>query len=222
MSRLKSIRIAMADDHTIFRTTVINMLSDENNFSIIFDTANGRDLIDELRRREVDVVVLDLDMPIMDGRDALKTIHKKYPGIKVVVLSLHYTNVHIEKYLGLGANAYLSKDCEYETLKEAINNVVEYGFHFDENVSLELVQRVLKDQKPVRKLLEYEPLTKREIEVLRLICNQKSGPEIANDLHISSRTVENHKEHLRKKTGAINNVGLLIFAIEHGFFELPI
>tara|TARA_R110002072_G_scaffold303044_1_gene492058 strand:- start:131 stop:790 length:660 start_codon:yes stop_codon:yes gene_type:complete len=219
---MKKIKIAIAEDHHIFRNTLVNMLDGEEDISVVFDVANGRDLIDGVKENQVDVVILDLDLPIMNGRKALSIIKQNHPQIKVLILSMHYTDYHIQTYMALGANGYLSKDCDFETFLDAINNVYYNDFHFDDKISPKTIQKIILSKFITPKFFKYESLSKREIEVLQLICLEKTSSEIADRLIISQRTVDNHRKHLMKKTGARNSVGLLTYAILNGFHNLDI
>ena len=134
----------------------------------------------------------------------------------------NYTEFHIQKYIASGANAYLSKNCDYKDLVRAVQNVITHNYHFDNNVSMKMIQKMIDGKLIAPKFLKHDPLSRREIEVLEMICAQKTGPEIAEILDISIRTVENHKENLKKKTGAKNGVGLCIYAIIKGIYKLDI
>ncbi|MDX2362053.1 MAG: response regulator transcription factor [Crocinitomicaceae bacterium] len=216
------ITIALAEDHTILRETLEHMFNDDDSFSFIFSAGNGQELLDQLHKTPVDVVLLDLEMPILDGREALKKIRSLYPNTKVIVLSMHYTDLHIKRYMAAGANGYLSKDTDFEILIDAIKNVHYSGIHFDEKVSMKLIHEIMNKKLTLPKFIKNEPLTNREIEILLLICEQKTSSEIAKLLSISARTVENHRENMLKKTGARNSIGLFAYAVSFGIYEFKI
>lgn len=218
----KNIKIGIAEDHDILRQTISQLLDAENNFSVVIQASNGHELLRQMMDQPVDVVILDLNMPVMDGRETLKAISKMDGDQKpaVIILSMYDSQEHIRKYIGLGANAYLSKGCEYPTLVKAIKDTFKKGFHFNEQVTRQLVTEVMRDaSKPSKNVIDL-PLSEREIEIVRHICQQKTNPEIAEVLGISQRTVENHRLRIMKKIGAKTSVGLLLYAMRNGLADI--
>jgi len=214
--QLQMINIAIAEDHEIFANLMAESLEDEPEFKIRINSQNGQELLDRMDHEDVDVIILDLDMPILDGRDALSIIRKKYnPEIKIIILSMHYEELYIRKYLKMGANAYLGKGCQYETLVECIKEVYNTGIFFHDKVSHKLVEELLNDESTVFRVLEGEPLTKTEIEVLKLLCKGNSSISIAKLLDRSPRTIDNHRYRMMKKLGVHNGMELMEYAIVH-------
>lgn len=215
------IKIAIADDHSIFCETLKNMLSNEPDFQIKFTALNGKQLLEGIEKNNIDVVILDLDMPILDGREALHIIRKKYgKGIKVIILSMHYSIHHIERYLRSGANSYLSKSTNYAILTEAIRSVHETGIYFNEDLTSDLLESIQEISKHIYPVLEGDPLSETEIVVLKLICKELSSSEIAEELKRSPRTIENHRSRIMKKIGAKNSLGIMEYAIKNGFHSM--
>ncbi|MFT6983875.1 MAG: DNA-binding NarL/FixJ family response regulator [Crocinitomicaceae bacterium] len=214
------IRIAVAENHSILRNTMVRMLNGEEGIHAAIEAGNGKDLLDQLTNTQVDVIILDLDMPVMDGKEAHYNIRRKYSHIKVLILSMHLTKLHVEKYISNGANGYLSKDIDYDDLVKAINKVHKSAYYFDENVTPELIEEIALNTIRKVKFLENDQLSNREIQVLAMICAQKSSPEIAKEIKISCRTVESHRNNIMKKAGVKNGLGLMEYAIKKGYYEM--
>lgn len=218
----KNIRLAVAEDHTILRNTMVGMLKKEKGISVVLEAENGKELVDQLSNIPVDVILLDLDMPVMDGREALYLINRSFPKIKVLILSMHCTQLHVEKFISKGAHGYLSKGTDYKDLVKAIKDVAEKDYHYNELVTKNLTDRILINEIQRHQFIEKDPLSEREIQVLKLICTQMSSVEIAKKLDLSTRTVENHRTRLIKKSGVKNTVGLMEYAIQKGYYNLKI
>lgn len=211
------IRIAIAEDHTVFRQVFMQSLGKVKGLEVVFGAGNGVELIAQLRKNPVDVVLLDLHMPVMDGTVALEVIRSEFPKIKVIILSLQYSDIHVRKFMRLGARGYLCKDVEYDKVVEAIRDVYHFGYFFYDKVSPDLLADLLAENSidvPIPQ--EQEPLTTREIEVIQLLLEQYTNQEIAKTLNISVRTVHNHRINITRKTGARNVVGVLIYALKQG------
>lgn len=218
----KTIKIGIADDHDILRQTMGKLLQAEKNMSVVVQASNGQELLDKMIENPIDVVILDLNMPVMDGRATLKALGRidtsKRPS--VIILSMYDSPDHIRKYVSMGANAFLSKGCEYPALVKAIKDVYSNGYHFNQQVSRELVSEIIRNSRKDAKLVIDTPLSEREIEILQLICQQKTSLEISQVLRISQRTVENHRLRISKKTGAKTSIGLLIYAMKNGLTDI--
>lgn len=215
----KKLKIGIAEDHDILRQTMSKLLSEEENVAEVFQASNGKELLTIHKKKSLDIVILDLNMPVMDGRETMKVLNgldsDKKPG--VIILSMYDTIDHIRKYISLGANAFLSKGCDYSELLKAINDVNEKGFYFNKIVTKQLVARTLRSS---AKIMLDNPLSLREKEILQLICKQQTSHEISDELQISLRTVENHRLHIMKKIGAKNGVGLLVYAMKNGLLDI--
>ena len=218
----KSIRVGIADDHDILRQTMGKLLQAEDNLSVVIEAANGQELLDKMVEEPLDVVILDLNMPVMDGRSTLKSLGRIEASRRpsVIILSMYDSPDHIRKYVSMGANAFLSKGCEYPALVRAIKDVHNNGYHFNQQVSRQLVSEIIRNSRKDSKLVIDTPLSERETEILRLICQQKTSHEIAKILRISQRTVENHRLRISKKTGAKTSIGLLIYAMRNGLTDI--
>lgn len=218
----KIIRIGIAEDHNILRQTMSKLLQGEPNLTVAVQAANGEELLYQLKENPVHVVILDLNMPIMAGKGTLKFLSQLPSDERpaVIILSMFYTADHIRKYIGLGANAFLSKNCEYPALVKAINDVYENGYHFNSLVTRQLISEVIRQTANQKAPIIDNRLSDREIDILRQICHQQTNGEIAEALGISQRTVENHRLRIMKKIGARTSIGLLVYAMKKGIADI--
>lgn len=215
------IKLALADDQKLFLRGLRLILEDQPNIDIIIEAGNGQELLDAIALEVPDVVLLDLKMPVMDGIEATKQIKEHYPDIKILLLSMHDDERLISHLMNLGANGYLLKDEEPEVVCKAVVAVHEKGFFFNDYTSKALLRGVKSRTKitSVNQHLKTE-LTKRELEILHLICQEYTTAEIAQELYISIRTVDGHRRNLQDKTGVKNVAGLVIYAIRNGIVKL--
>ena len=204
---MKSYKIVLTDDEALFRKGLNRILSDNDGCEVLFEAENGEILLDKLKHAKTlpDIILLDMQMPVMDGVDTLKELQKQHPGIKVVILTSYYNSTMIIKMIELGASAFMAKNVDPNELLETIKNVVDNGFHYDSFTVKLLRERMLIGQ--TKSIEINEVLTKREKEVLLLICDQCTNKEIANKLFISPRTVEGHRNKMLEKTLSKNTVG---------------
>jgi DNA-binding NarL/FixJ family response regulator len=212
------LRLALADDLSLFRRGLALLLGDMPDVRIAFECSNGKELLERLGSEEADIVLLDLEMPVMDGMEAMKLLRATHPQVKVIVLSMHSDEQRIVQLMELGANGYLLKTAEPAEIEDAIRSVAATGYHFTELVSRVMLHGLVKKQKMKPTFKEVDPLTERELEVLRLICQELTTTEIAGKLFLSPRTVEGHRNNLLLKTGARNTAGLVVYAMSRGIF----
>ncbi|RZS90755.1 response regulator transcription factor [Aquimarina brevivitae] len=213
----KDIILAIADDETLFRQGLVMVLSKEPNIQITLQAENGNDLLKQLETGTLpEIILMDLKMPDLNGVEATKLIRKQYPKIKIIALTSYYSKPFIKNMIDQGAVAYLAKNAAPQEVIHTINQVAIKGFYYDKNVMKILEESSLKSNK--HKNTSDDFLTRREREVLKQICQQKTTAEIADTLFISPRTVEGHRNNLLLKTGSKNIAGLVIFAIENQVF----
>lgn len=218
---VNNIRVAIADDHKIFRSGVINTLTPYDNISVVFEADDGAHLLEIMEQQQPDVILMDLKMPNMDGIEATKKVREKYADVKVIILTMYEDDNFIVHLIENGANAYLLKNAEPEEIYEAICTTHEKGYYFNENVNLALLKKVLhKNKQQFRPTFRNEvQLNEREMEVLRLICGEYTTQEISEKIFLSPRTVEGLRQKLLEKTGAKNTVGLVMHAFRNGLIE---
>jgi DNA-binding NarL/FixJ family response regulator len=211
----KAIKVAIADDHALFRAGVKTALSIKKDVELIAEADNGMQLLNLLKHTEPDVILLDIQMPIMDGITTLPEIRKLYPHVKVIILSMHNDHSMISKLMEIGANSYLTKNSDSETIYQAIKTCYEQEFFFNELTNKALLTG-LRTKRSDHGPLQDVSLTDKEVTVLKLMCEEKTTKEIADIVEISPRTVEAIRDKLKTKTGTKSMAGLVMYAVKNG------
>ncbi|MBP6398993.1 MAG: response regulator transcription factor [Saprospiraceae bacterium] len=217
---MDKIKIGIVDDEKLFIKGMQMIINSEADLTVTYQAENGSKFLDDIAagKVEVDIVLLDLSMPIMDGVDViLKTASMTLP-FKIIVLTSHYNDSIILKLLDEGASGFLAKNEDPTTVLITIRNIAQRGFYINDYI-LNLIRhrRLLSRKKPIQ-----SDLTPREIEVLKLICREFTNKEIAEKLFISARTVEGHRKSILEKTECKSTAGLVIYAIEHQFISVNV
>lgn len=215
---MEKIKIMIAEDHPIFRNALVEDLSNDN-FEVIGAAENGQVLVDMVRQRLPDIVILDLKMPVLKGSEVLKIFAKDFPTIKTIVLSQDYTEFLAADAVINGVAAYLSKNHGMPELIKAIKSVYENGFYFNKLISKEILEQLKDDKKKLYYLIENVKFSEKEIEFLKNLGEGFSLPEIAKKLNITMNTVHSHKKNLFNKTDSDNIISLIKFAIRQGIAE---
>jgi len=214
------VKIAIAEDHNIFRKILADSLQySENNFDVVFHVGNGLDLINELRKNQIDVVIIDLNMPIMSGDKAIDIISSEFPNIKIIILSFYHDIDMICDYFSKGVNAFLPKECDIEDLIDAIFSVIRIGYYINEYSEIPFRKRISQNKLNISKN-EKITLSDREIEIIKLTCLQLCSKQISDRLFISVRTVENYRHRIGKKIGSNNSIGLVLYALYNGIVQI--
>ncbi|NJC24915.1 response regulator transcription factor [Neolewinella antarctica] len=211
------IRIAIVDDQKLFRGGLKMILDGTEDIEVVFEAGHGEQFFERLAFEPVQLVILDVEMPGMDGIATLEQLQRERPEIHVIMLTMHDSDRLISHLMGLGASGFLLKDEDPEVVIEAVRRVVQEGLFFRDYVS----KALLKGGRSRQKAVGYRgpDISDRELEVLQLICQELTSKEIAAQLFISVRTVEGHRRSLQDKTGAKNIVGLVLFAIRQGLVQ---
>lgn len=212
------IKVAIADDHTLFRTGVKTSLSTRKDIQIVAEAENGMQLLNLLKHIEPDVILLDITMPIMDGLTTLPEIKKLYPEVKVIMLSMHNDHSIITRMMEVGANSYLTKDSDSEVIYQAIKTCHADDFFFNDLTNKALLNGLRNKRAPEPEPAEVH-LSEKEITILKLMCDEKSTKEIADMVDLSPRTVEAIRDKLKSKTGTKSMAGLVMYAIKAGIVE---
>ena len=216
MAQDRKISIMLADDHNVGRQMFAAYIKEHHeNIRVIGQAANGQELLDLVAHQQPDIVILDLEMPVLDGFETLKILTDKYPDVKTIIFSTHYNEFYISELILRGACGYVSKTAFTTELFKTINSVYSEGFYFNKGIRSHIMQTLIENRK-LQQLICSKQLTDREIEVLQLICNEKQNKEIAATLHIAESTVEYHKKQLFSKTNSVSIVGLVKYAIRSG------
>lgn len=209
------VRIALLDDHPLFRQGMRYILQALPYVADVAEAGTFEELRAHCCQRLPDVLLLDLQMPAMDGPEVAQQLLAEFPDLKIIVLSMFSADKFIAQMMKLGARSYLPKDADQEQLRAAIEDVLTTGHHFTPRISRALV----RDVRPAARPAGPVQLTPREEEVLRLICQGQTAAEIADRLFISRRTVEGHRQNLLEKTSSPNAAGLVVYAVRHGLLD---
>jgi two-component system nitrate/nitrite response regulator NarL len=203
-------KLLIADDHEMFRDGLTSLLQSNSDWSVVKKVSNGEEVLKALEFESFDLILLDINMPVMNGITALEIIRDKFPDLKVIMLSMFNDIKNIQKVIKSGAHGYLLKDSSKKDLFEGITTVLDGGTFFVDKVKEILINGLRSSET----LLEVK-LTEREKEILSLICQEMTTQQIAQHLQISTYTVETYRKNLLSKTGVKNSIGLLKFAIEN-------
>lgn len=210
---MKQVNILIVDDHELIINGIKSMLRSTKDFNIIGEAVNGLDAIKKTENLRPDVIIMDISMPLMNGIEACKIIVNKYPRIKVLALTQHEDNEYIIQMTNAGASGYLLKNSKKDEFIKAIQTVAAGNKYYSSNISELLLANLITQNKSADEPDKNDvPLTKREIEIIRKIANDMSNQEIADDLHISLRTVETHRRNLMQKLNAKSVVSLIKYA----------
>ncbi len=219
---MKNIKIALVDDETLFRNGMRMIIERFEGIEVVLDAGSGTEFLTQLKALETvpEVVLLDLKMPDMNGMEVAKQLVDDYPAMYIIVLSLHFSKAFVTHMIELGASAYLAKSVTPEVVENTIRSVVQNGFHYSNEVTA-MMREALQDKTQMKPSFDSTiAITRREREVLELICQQKTNHEIAEQLFVSPRTVAGHRNNLLSKTGVRNTAGLVIFALQSGIYRL--
>lgn len=212
-SKTNPIKILIADDHQMFIDGIKAILKDVKYISIAGEALNGAQAIELINANSFDLVIADIQMPVMDGLELTKYIKQNKPNIKVLIVTSHPDRGFIEEMLEVQAEGYILKNTSKQELIRAISKLVDHATYYSSEVISILTENIKKKEKVQEKI---DILSSREKEIVCLICQEYSNTEIAEKLFISYLTVETHRKNIYKKTGIKTIVGLIRYAIENG------
>ena len=215
------IKVIIADDHVLYRAGVKTALSTKKDIKVIAEADNGMHLLNLIKNIPVDVILLDIQMPIMDGIATLPEIKKINPQIKVIMLTMVDDHSMITKLMELGANSYLTKTSDSEIIYEAIRTCFEQEYYFNSLTNKALLSNLKQRHMglPQHLMSQEVLLSDKETLILRLMCEEKSTKEIADMVELSPRTVEAIRDKLKVKTGSKTTAGLIMYAVKHKIIE---
>lgn len=211
------IRIAIAEDQSIFRNGLTKLLNDIEGFEVVLAVENGQLLIDALQTIPVDLALIDFRMPVKNGIEATKEVRERFPEVKVLLLSMYDDVEFVELAIENGANGYLSKDDDAEEIQLAIKSAVETGYYLNDRTSKMFIAKMVHSGKiiPIFGANSASIFNENEMVILEMICNEMTTQEIADKLFKSRRTIESARTMMMNKIGARNVVGLVMYAIQH-------
>jgi DNA-binding NarL/FixJ family response regulator len=206
--------VVVVDDHTLLSQAIGGLVDEFEDFGTLYICKNGRELLTKLEmpKNIPDIVLMDINMPILNGIETTEYLNKHFPSIKVLALSIEEDEYTILKMLRAGAKGYLMKDTKKEILEEALLQVIEKGRYYTNTVSQILQESLNRNSKNLE-------LKDREIEFLKLACTEMNYKEIAAAMFVSPKTIEGYRDSLYKKLGLKNRIGMVLYAIHHGFFK---
>lgn len=213
------IKVAIADDHKIFRKGVILSLRQYTNIKFVLEAENGEELLTSLPAAGPDVVLMDLRMPVKDGIEATKIISRQYPNLHVIVLTMYEDERFVSHLMENGANGYLLKSADPAEIKKAIVEVMARGYYLNNFVNKILLKKSHARTKSVPSLTNEVVISDKEREVLRLLCMEFTATEIAQKMEISPRTVEAIKDRLMERYNVKNTAGLVFFAVKNNLID---
>ena len=213
------IKVAIADDHKIFRDGIKMALKDKDYLKILWEAEDGKDLMHKLRIKQPDVLLMDIRMPEMDGINAISLIRKEYEGVKIIVLTMYDDQEMITKMMEMGANAYLTKTTDPEEIYQAILTCMNDDFYFNDLVNKAVLLK-LQHKKAVR---QYYPnpvkFSEKEIRILKCIAEDKTTEEISKEVFLSPRTIETIRQTMKQKVGAKTIAGLVMYAMRNKLLD---
>lgn len=210
------IKVLLADDYPLMLEGFQLLLGQEAYIEITGQATNGKELVALAETIKPDVVLTDIDMPVMNGIEATRMIKEQQPGIGIIALTMYNEHHLIVDMMEAGANGYLLKSTSKEELLMAIDTANRGLTYFSNDSSMRLFQQLAKSR--VQRIKEAAVFTEKELEIIRLICEQYASKEIANLTNLSKRTVDKYRDHIMEKTGSTNLAGVVVYAIRHGLY----
>lgn len=219
------ITLVVADDHTIVRRGLVSLLSLNPELEVVGEAADGRAAVDMAIQHDPDVVLLDIGMPVLNGLEATRQIRKKVPHARILILSAFDNDEYVIQVVRSGANGYMLKNTTADELYQAIKTVYNGRTYYSPSVSRVLFDEYLKSEGATSESTEaplpLSPLTTREREILQLIAEGETHTQVAEQLHISVRTVDTHCNNIMKKLDIHDRSGLVTYAIKNGIVIIP-
>jgi two-component system, NarL family, invasion response regulator UvrY len=212
-------KIALVDDHTLLRKGLASLIQSFETYNVILEADNGKDFISKLSPDSLpDLVLMDINMPEMDGYQASSWLKENYPEIKVLALSMYDNESAIIRMFRAGAKGYILKDCDPMELKTALHSIIRKGFYYSEMITGSLIHNI--NSKTDDHSSGPKGLSEREISFLKLVCSELTYKEIADRMFFSPRTIDGYRDALFEKLNVKTRVGLVLYAIKFGIVNL--
>jgi two-component system, NarL family, response regulator DegU len=213
------LKIGIVDDHQLFRKSLRILINTFKDTEVLFEAENGMQLLECPELSKIDILLLDIQMPEMDGYETCTIIRREYPDIKILILSQLATKQAIRKVMDLGAHGFFSKNSNPEQLREAIKNIQAKDFYFGQDLGIVIKEALLWEKEKEQKLPKVM-VSKREMDVIKLVCKEFSSIEIADRLCITVRTVDTHRKRMMERTNSKNFIGVVLFALKQGILHI--
>ncbi|MGJ8667138.1 MAG: response regulator transcription factor [Patiriisocius sp.] len=212
----KDIKVSIVDDHQLFASSLSQLIQSFDGFEVLFIAENGKSLQEKLLlSSEIpNLVLLDMNMPVMNGPETMQWLHKNHPSIKVLALSMEDEEAIILNMLRKGANGYLLKDIHPEELQIAMTQVMEKGFYHTDQVAQVLVNSIVNNG-----LIEDDSFKEKELNFIRLCCTEMTYREIAEEMHLSPKTIDGYRDAIFRKLQLRNRVGLVMYALKNNIYR---
>lgn len=216
---MNNIEIIITDDHKIVRDGIRSLIETEPGFHIVGEASNGQETLQQVSEKNPGFIIMDINMPVMDGIEATRAIKKEHPEIKILALTMSAEDQHIRSMIHAGASGYILKSSSREELIDAIKKIHEGSHYFGEEATKSILEELVQPELKRKASDPFIQITDREKDVLELIVDEFTNQEIADKLFISVRTVDAHRRNLLQKIGAKNTAGLVKYAIENKLFD---
>ena len=211
----QTIKIALADDHTLFRSALASVINKTGNYSIVIEAGTGSELLAKIGEGIIpEIVLLDLNMPALDGYETARWLQINYPDVHVIILTMYHTEQMMIRLLQAGVKGFLTKDMEISELRSALSSVIKSGYYHTNNTTGRLINLFRKSQEHAT--LMKSMLSDMEYRFLRLVCTDLTYKEIAKEMHLNIRAVDNIRDTLFGKLEVKSRVGLVMYSIRHG------
>lgn len=213
--------VVLVDDHALLRSGLASLINGFGGFDVLFEACDGKDLIRQLKHsRRPDIILLDINMPEMDGFETACWLRRHHPEIKVLALSMYDADNSIVRMLRSGAKGYILKDIEAGELRLALESVLEKGYYYTDMVTGKLIHTISQLDEPETRLRRMLTLNERELEFMKLVCTEWTYKEIADRMYLSPRTIDGYRDALFEKLNVRTRVGLAMYAVKNGIVSL--
>jgi len=213
--------VALVDDHVLLRNGLAGLIRSFGEYAVQFEARNGTDFIRQLKPRFLpELVLLDINMPEMDGYETALWLKRNFPEVKILALSMYDTDNSIIRMLKNGAKGYILKDIEPSELKIALDSVIRKGFYYSEMVTGKLIHTINSLDEPEQKVRHLLTLNEREVEFLKLVCTELTYKEIADEMCLSPRTIDGYRDSLFDKLNVKTRVGMVLYSIRNGIVSI--
>lgn len=212
------VRVAVVEDHTVVRQGLVLMLKKEKQVVVAFQAENGKEFLKKLPNHTIDIVLLDLDMPVMDGRETLKVLRSEYPQVKAIMLSMYEDPWIVSELVKEGARSFLKKNCSFDEMMDALFDVKFKGSHTTEIVGSAFFSQYEQELSKKENILRYQ-ISSRDLLILKLICDGKTSEEVAERMNLSKKSIDSIRSELLKKIGAKNPAELVRKSLLQGLYK---